>query len=129
MDKKLEEDTMSGTMAHPSLKVMPELQLVSEFKDELQSGEPSQQPNMMNGEVIESVQDCVGQVSSKDFTALFILMVHRGFLEILPVKRSFLYYWRGSESKPGGSMDRKGLQGSNWPNLDQIWPLFGRIWP
>ena len=25
-------------------------------------------------------------------------------------------------------MDRKGLQGPNWPNLDQIWPLFGLIW-
>ena len=78
MDKKLEEDTMTGARcsedmlryarAHPSLKVMPELQLVSEFKDELQSGEPSQQANMMKGEVNESVQDCVSQVSSKDFS-------------------------------------------------------------
>ena len=30
-------------------------------------------------------------------TSLFILMVPRGFLEILHIKRSFLYYWRGSE--------------------------------
>ena len=53
---------------------------------------------------------------------LFILLVHRGFPEILRIKRSFFAIGRVLNESQGSSMDRKSLQ-------VQICPLYGQIWP
>ena len=80
MDEKLDEDTMTAdkcseamlryARANPSLKVMSEMQLVSEFKDELQSGPVNEiiQDYVSHSKDISGVSNAVpdGQKGPKD---------------------------------------------------------------
>ena len=98
MDEKLDDDTMTGedkcseamlryARANPSLKVVSEMQLVSEFKGELQSGQPCQQTNLVIGENDELMQDYVSYSKDSSGESKAIPDGQKGPEDICDIKR------------------------------------------